>query len=44
MYTYTYIYIYNWLIDQVGRVFASCPGNLGPIPGRVIPKTLKNGS
>ena len=26
---------------QVGRVFASGPGELGSIPGRVIPKTLK---
>ena len=25
----------------VGRVFANAPGNLGSIPGRVIPKTLK---
>ena len=28
----------------VGRVFANGPGDLGSIPGRVIPKTLKNGS
>ena len=28
-------------IDLVGRVFANGPGNLGLIPGRVIPKTLK---
>ena len=28
----------HWL---VGRVLASGPGDLGPIPGRVIPKTLK---
>ena len=25
-------------------VFANDPGDLGSIPGRVIPKTLKNGS
>ena len=25
----------------VGRVFASGPGDLGSIPGRIIPKTLK---
>ena len=31
----------NWLIDLVGRVFANGPGDLGLIPGRVIPKTLK---
>ena len=27
--------------DQVGRVFANCPRDLGSIPGHVIPKTLK---
>ena len=26
---------------QVGRVFANGPGDLGSIPGRVIPNTLK---
>ena len=29
------------LISQGGRVFANGPGDLGSIPGRVIPKTLK---
>ena len=29
------------LIGLVGRVFANSPGDLGSIPGRVIPKTLK---
>ena len=28
-------------IGQVGRVFANGPGDLGSIPGQVIPKTLK---
>ena len=28
-------------IGLVGRVFANGPGELGSIPGRVIPKTLK---
>ena len=28
-------------IRQVGRVFANNPGDLGSIPGRIIPKTLK---
>ena len=28
-------------IGQVGRVFANGPGDLGSIPGHVIPKTLK---
>ena len=31
----------HWLIGPVGRVFAYDPGDLGSIPGRVIPKTLK---
>ena len=30
-----------WLIGLVGRVFASGPGDLGSIPGHVMPKTLK---
>ena len=29
------------LISQVGRVFTNGLGDLGSIPGRVIPKTLK---
>ena len=29
------------IIGLVGRVFANGPGDLGSIPGRVIPKTLK---
>ena len=39
--------IYKWLtvmshfIGLVGRVFTSSPGDLGSIPGCVIPKTLK---
>ena len=32
---------FNRLIGLVGRVFANGPGDLGSIPGRVIPKTLK---
>ena len=31
----------NRLIGQVGRVFANLPGDLGTIPVRVVPKTLK---
>ena len=31
----------NRLIDLVSRVFANGPGDLGSIPGHVIPKTLK---
>ena len=30
-----------WLIGLVGREFANGPGDLGSIPSRVIPKTLK---
>ena len=29
------------LTGLVGRVFANGPGDLGSIPGRIIPKTLK---
>ena len=28
-------------MDLVGRVFVNGPGDLGSIPGRVTPKTLK---
>ena len=35
---------HNRLIGLVGRVFANVPGDRGSIPGRVIPKTLKNGT
>ena len=31
----------DWLIGWVGRMFANGPGDLGSIPGHVIPKTLK---
>ena len=31
----------NWLIGLVGRVFANGLGDLGSIPGHVLPKTLK---
>ena len=37
----TYEYLSNRLIGLVGRVFADGPGDLGSIPGHVIPKTLK---
>ena len=33
------IIIYNRFIGLVGRVFANGPGDLGSIPGRVMPKT-----
>ena len=29
------------LISLVGRVFANGPGDLGSIPGRIMPKTFK---
>ena len=35
------INIYAWLIDLVSRVFANGPGDLGSIPGHIIPKTLR---
>ena len=42
MYMYIYICIYiHRLIGPVGRVFANGPGDLGSMPGRVIPNTLK---
>ena len=34
-------YMLHILIGLAGRVFANGPGNLGSIPGRVIPKALK---
>ena len=33
--------ILKWDIGPAVRVFANGPGDLGSIPGRVIPKTLK---
>ena len=39
-FTFYFTYII-WLIGLVGRVFANGPGDLGSIPDRVIPKTLK---
>ena len=43
MYLFVYEYYANIyrLIGLVGRVFTSGPVDLGSIPGRVIPKTLK---
>ena len=38
IYFHIYIYIYIYI---VGRVFANGSGDLGSIPGRVIPKTFK---
>ena len=35
------IAVHDRLISLVGRVFANATGDLGSIPGRVIPKTLK---
>ena len=34
-------YFLLWLIGLVGRVFTNHPGDLGSIPDRIIPKTLK---
>ena len=33
--------LWNSLIGLVGKVIANGPGDLGSIPGRIIPKTLK---
>ena len=33
--------LFNHVFGQVGRLFADGPGDLGSIPGHVIPKTLK---
>ena len=44
IYIYIYVYIYVYLYIYIGpavRVFANGTGDLGSIPGRVIPKTLK---
>ena len=41
IYIYIYIYIYDRLIGLEGRVFANGSGDLGSIPGRVIPKIFK---
>ena len=38
---FLYILSQSGLIGPVGRVFANGWGDLGSIPGRVIPKTLK---
>ena len=34
-------YLYIWFIGLEGKEFANSPGDLGSIPGRVIPKTFK---
>ena len=41
LYIYTYIYIYISNIGIIVRVFAKGLGDLGSIPGRVIPKAQK---
>ena len=35
------IFKFEYKIAEVGRVFTNGPGDLGSIPGCVIPKTLK---
>ena len=35
------IFVISRLIGLLGRVFTNGPGDLGSIPGRVIPETLK---
>ena len=41
MYIYIYIYKGIYISKTSVRVFANGPGDLGSIPGRVIPKTQK---
>ena len=41
MYMYVYMYMSPVTIGLGVRVFANGPGDLGSIPGRVIPKTQK---
>ena len=36
-----YLFTMNWLICLVGRVFTNSLGDLGSIPGQVIPRTFK---
>ena len=36
-----YLALFIRLIGLIGKVFVNGPGDLGSIPGRVIPKTLK---
>ena len=41
-----YILVFNicligWFTGLVGRLFTNGPGDLGSIPGRIVPKTLK---
>ncbi len=33
--------LFNRFIGLVGRVITNSPGDLGSIPGRIIPKTFK---
>ena len=43
-FSFLHIYIYIYILPDIGlgvRVFANGPGDLGSIPGRVIPKTQK---
>ena len=39
-----FIELVHRLIGLMGRVFANGLGDLGSIPGRVIPKDFKNGT
>ena len=42
MFPHIFVYVCGYTtIGLVGRVFANGPGDLGSIPGRVTPKTLK---
>ena len=44
IYLYMHVCIYIYIVPDIGlavRVFANGPGDLGSVPGRVIPKTQK---
>ena len=41
IYLCIHMYVYTYICGPAVRVFANGPGDLGSIPGRVIPKTLK---
>ena len=39
--SFYFIFFFHRLIGLVDRVFPNGPGDLGSIPGRIIPKTFK---
>ena len=41
LFKFIFLSIFNWLISLMGRVFANGSGDLGSIPGHIMPKTWK---